>query len=430
MVSSTVTDTYIYHQNEQEQQLYDHLMKCVQTQSPAEVITLFRRLFIEGGLSPEPQIREAIENIIASKHVEEKFKYILNRCCHILINSWQINSDFQAAIPEFINLFHQIHPPNTSSSRTSRKIRMLVQDFLETEQYRTLDRLGRVIREHQKKKIEIATSVGGLINRYPYLYQHCLVSDDSNYEQRKIIRRIQLQTQKKLEVNLSHYVTYQVRLAQAVRQQRNSPEKHQQIIQKIENPTLLTDRELGVALKKLVGKVEGGYTYQELSRNFINHTNYVSSYKLFKDDLYEYIQQGIDPSYGKVSFNNKLYQNIQSIFPEANGQKPNELLLMRTSNQLLNYLVVESHHRPQHYVFVDLITNIGAAATVGLLLKLILACRKLKPVLEKKFSILFSHYESFNRDGVPWLIQAMENLNVAFSIYFGNADVSCLKYIM
>ena len=71
----------------------------------------------------------------------------------------------------------------------------------------------------------------------------------------------------------------------------------------------------------------------------------------------------------------------------------------------------------------------GVTGTVGMLLKLVLMCNKVKPYLEKRFSILFNHYEGFSQEGVPWLVQALENMQIAFSIHFGRADLSCLYQI-
>jgi hypothetical protein len=59
-----------------------------------------------------------------------------------------------------------------------------------------------------------------------------------------------------------------------------------------------------------------------------------------------------------------------------------------------------------------------------------LLCRKVKPYLEKRFSILFNHYESYSRDGVEWLIQALENLNVALSTNFGMVDLSYMHQLV
>ena len=56
-------------------------------------------------------------------------------------------------------------------------------------------------------------------------------------------------------------------------------------------------------------------------------------------------------------------------------------------------------------------------------------CRKVKPYLDKRFAILFNHYESFSRDGVPWLVKALEHLQLAFSVHFGQVDLTCLNHV-
>ncbi|MDX2244899.1 MAG: hypothetical protein NW224_29845, partial [Leptolyngbyaceae cyanobacterium bins.302] len=79
------------------------------------------------------------------------------------------------------------------------------------------------------------------------------------------------------------------------------------------------------------------------------------------------------------------------------------------------------------FLFVDLISNLGPALTTGLLLKIVLICRKVKPHLEKRFSILFSHYESSQREAVQWLVQAMEYLHLALSTNFSSLDLSFIS---
>jgi hypothetical protein len=82
--------------------------------------------------------------------------------------------------------------------------------------------------------------------------------------------------------------------------------------------------------------------------------------------------------------------------------------------------VVESPQQPHHFVFLDLSSNLGVTGSIGLLLKIVLFCRKVKSDLEKRFSILFNHYATFPRNKVFWLIEALENLNLAFSLNWGN----------
>lgn len=275
-------------------------------------------------------------------------------------------------------------------------------DFSTSEQYLTLQRLARVVEDDDSKKKftwnDQSVSVGQLIQRYPYLYEHCLLSEDSSFEHQQTVRQVQARIQRAFELDLSKYVMYQVRLAQLARR-KHSIQDAKQMLQGVQNPTLLTERELGTALKYFVGKPERGHSYRDLSQYFLRRTTEILSYEDFKHELFSYLISSVDQKYGKLQFNQRLYQKLQTMLPNYDHQKPNELLMMRTASQLLNYLIVESPQRPEHYVFVDMITNLGPTVTVALLLKLVLMCGKAKPHLERRFSILFSHYESQSQEG-------------------------------
>jgi hypothetical protein len=316
-----------------------------------------------------------------------------------------------------------------SRSRGRAALPKLVNQFTESEQYLTLQRLAKVINhsneDSSNSKTPATLAVGTLIPRYPYLYKHCLLSDDSTYEQQKIIKKIQAQKQQQFEVNLSQYVAHQVRKAQTAR--RETSISFNRSIQNIQNPTLLSDPELFFALKQFVGKVEGADTYRQLADRFTANASTAGSYRSFKDDLYEYLISSVtDDRYGKRQFNEKLYKQLQKTFPHNDAQKFNEFLMIRTCSQLLNFLVVESPARPNHFVFIDLISNLGPTQTTGLLLKIVLICGKVKPYLEKRLAILFGHYEFSTREGVVWLVKALENVNLALTTNFGKVDVSFL----
>lgn len=409
---------------DEEQILYDYWLERARADSPEELIEDFRRLFIEGRGYPDSRIYLALERLVKAKDAEIRFYNFFNRCCHILINRWQLQPTLQPAIPELIALLENLPPARAGQYGTSNSLRHLVKNFTLSDHYVKLQRLSRVISAKYNDKP--SSSVGTLINRYPYLYDHCLLGDESSQEHQQTVRQIKSKTERRFEVNLSRYVTYKVRIAQASR----SPEMMRdasRIIQPVQNPTLLNDKELNRALKQYVGKVEHGCTYRTLSQNFLANTVYTPTYQDFKNELYDYLITSVD--YGRGQFNQKLYDILKNTLPQCDHQKPSEFLMLRTSSQLLNYLVVESGQKPDHYLFLDMIGNMGVTRTMGLLLKVVLMCRKVKPYLEKRFSILFNHYEGFSRDGVPWLVKSLENLQLAFSIHFGKADLSCLRQI-
>lgn len=427
---STWTNQYSRQIESEAQQLYDHLLQQVQVTTPSQMVERFRALFVEGVGYPDPMIAAALDRLTSSKVAEQEFKFVLNRCCHILINRWQTRPQFQAIIPELIALFEDTPPrpvAEMSRSRSIRRLRELVRLFVESEQYITLRRLAQVISDAEVNSAG-SLPLGTLIRRYPFLYGHCLLAEGSTEEQQQTIKHLQLQAQRKYEVDLSQYVTYQVRRAKLAR--NVSPATASRIIQPVKNPTLLSDRELCYALKHFVGKAEGSSTCRDTAQRFLTHTSQVRTFGEFKDDLYQYITASVDSEYGRRQFNNQLHAQLNSIFPDSNSHHFTDFLLMRTCSQLLNFLVVESSQQPNHFVFIDLITNLGPTLTTSLLLKIVLLCRKIKPYLEKRFSILFNHYESYTRDGVQWLVTSMENVNLALSTNFGSMDLSFINQVV
>ncbi|MBE9182211.1 hypothetical protein IQ268_26960 [Oculatella sp. LEGE 06141] len=412
----------------EEQKLYDHLLYWIELEPPAEMLERFRLLFIDGTRYPDSEITEALDKVTASKLAPEEFRYVLNRCCHILINRWQSRSSFVMAIPHLIRLFEAIPPFSVTGiprARSVRRLRDLVTLFTQSEQYLTLCRLAQVLTEAAEVNTTSGTRpLGTLIRRYPYLYEHCLLSDDSTREHQLTVRQIQATMQRKFEIDLSQYVTYRVRSQLAA---QPNPSQAQRIIQPVTNPTLLADQDLSQALKHYVGRVEGSRTHRDLAHHFLSHSRHTSSYQAFKDDLYQYITASVDAEYGKRQFNNQLYAQLKSMLPDSNSQPLNDFLLVRTCSQLLNFLIVDNPAYPNHFVFVDLVMNLGPISTTGLLLKIVLLSRTVKPYLERRFSILFNHYEAYTRDAVVWLIEALENLNLALSAHFGAIDLSFIR---
>lgn len=408
----------------EEQKLYDHLLYWIELESPSEMLARFRHLFIHGAGYADAEMIAALRAVVNSKLATEDFRYVLNRCCHILINRWQARSQTQSAIPELIKLFET--PPSRGNlaathSASVRRQHQLVQQFTETEQYHTLYRLSQVLTEAEAIHGE-NRPLGTLIRRYPYLYEHCLMSEDSTQEQQCTVRQVKASMQRQFEIHLARYVTYQAhRSAVGL-----SSESTGRTPNPVHNPTLLNDRELNQALQYYTGKVDGHRTHRDLALNLLNQGGQPQSFGAFKNDLYEYITASVDSAYGRRKFNHQFHQYLNQTLPESNNQALNDFLLVRTCNRLLNFLVVDSPQQANHYVFIDLVTNLGAIVTTGLLLKVVLLCRKVIPGLERRLSILFSHYESHHRDAVYWLVQALENTNLALTTNFGSIRLTSL----
>lgn len=80
-------------------------------------------------------------------------------------------------------------------------------DILTTDYYKQIQRLAVIIGENQGRKNNLIPTkpkqetVGNLITRYPYLYDHCLLSVDSSSEQQQTVYQVKNQLEKNLKRN-------------------------------------------------------------------------------------------------------------------------------------------------------------------------------------------------------------------------------------
>ena len=410
-----------------EQIVYEHFLYVVRTETPVRVLERFRSLFIEGVNYSDNRIWTAIETLAFERTANQNFPLIINRCCYILVNHWQMQPSGQVPVASLVAMLAHLNDVRMTYSRVVRRLRQLLQFYLQGDDYPKLKRLNEVLNGNTSTKDTVGErQLGTLINRYPYLYEHSLVSEERTFENVETIKRVQRGLRKQQETNLSQYLTYQVRRSRLKAQLGEDAANN---LPSVINPTLLSTKELGMAFGQFAGKAEGNATYQDLSRGFVSHLQMQPIIKTFKGDLYDYIVSGVDSSYGRRSFNDRLYKTIDAILPDRDNQRLDELGLLRTCTHVLNHLVVESPSNPQHFIFMDMISNLGAVFTTGLLLKIVLICQKVKPLLESRLSILFNHYESSQCKGVPWLVRSLENWNVAGAIHFGKIDASALSFL-
>jgi hypothetical protein len=417
---------------ESEKILYDSILQWLQRDSSEQIVEKFRYLFIKGNGCDCPQARAALEAIVNSENASREFNFVFNRCCHLIINEWHINPRLRVKIPLLINQIALALPLNSTQSRTTRKLRGLVLSFQESEQYLKLKRLSNLIdRSQENRPIYKQQAISNLIQRYPYLHQQCLLGEDSSYEFKQTITNLQKGIQHRYELDLSRYITYRVRLVEIVRRYKANKQTKipKNIIQPVKNPTLLSDRDLDRGLRQYLGVRENGYTYHNFALKFRDNFAYINSHKELKQSFYEYLTVGFNCQYSKEVLNPKIFSYLDSILPDVHANKVDEFTLLRTCSLLLKFFVVDSIHNLNHYLFVDLIANLGEIKIIGLLLKIILLCDKAKPYLEQRFAILFAYYEPFTQDGVSWLINSLENLQLALSVHFGKVDLSLVKII-
>ena len=409
------------------QSIYTSLRNLAQTESPAEVLDNFRRLFIEGREYKDPSLRSILDKIVLSKQADRDFKLVLYQSCQILLDYWYLESQLSEPILGLIGLFENLPSSSVSASRRSSRWRQLVKNFSESEQYFKLKRFVRAIAPlDATNEISTCEPLGALLNRYPFLYKHCLLDEDSRIEYQRTVRKMRSRNQHNCEVALAQYLTYRARLVQIARA-RQLPASAGKLLRRVENPTLLNDDELKAALKQFSVKHQTNWTAENLSIDFLTNPTHNLTYKTFKDNLYQYLISIVDSEYGKRRFNKQVFEKLQGILPDCHSQKLSEFLILRTYTQLLNFFLIESPQNLNHSTFAEIVANLGTTQAAAFFLKLVLLYPKIQPHLENRLSLLFEYYEKIPQERIEWLIKFLENLQMAFSIAFGSVDLSALK---
>lgn len=418
-----------------EQRIYDHLLACVRSESPPDILHRFQVLFLGTSGYQEPEVRQAINAIVKSATQQEEFSLFLNRCCYILVNRWQTQLDCRYAISNLIDILAKAScmPSSLGRTQTTTRLRLLVKQFVKSTHFQRLRRFADFINPDAEASGQ--HPLVSLLQRYPYLYKHCLVSQGDTQEHQQVIHKAQTQAHQKFELDLSLYMTdllkRNARKPQDVIRTVGQPAiTGGRIIRPVHNPTLLSDSDLRNSLKQFVGKVDARNTHQDLAKQFLmQQTAAAASYKHFKNDFYEYLVSSVDTKFGRCRFNNQLHQCLRDMFSQSNDRCMNDFLMVRTCQQVLNFLVIESRRQPKHWIFMDLINNVGSTATISLVLKVVLICKKVKPYLEKRFGLLFNHYESQQQSSVQWLVHCFEKLNLAWCSQFGKFDYSYVSVL-
>ncbi|NJL87132.1 MAG: hypothetical protein HC886_16010 [Leptolyngbyaceae cyanobacterium SM1_1_3] len=251
--------------------LYQHLRYYQNQESADAVINRFSKLFIEALNYPDQEVWQVVSRLAGAAESDRRFKYTLNRCCYTLINYWYSQPRCHRAIPRLIELFEEL-PTDAPSSATSRRIRELVARFTQTEQYEALRHLRQVFVESDPGSISDGQQhqpVGTLLRHYPFLYDHNLLTKDSDHEQKRSIQNLKQQAEQKLGINLVRYNSYRL------------GHSHKAIA----NPTRLSNQQLDQALDYYTGKGYEKKTHKEFAGWFLAYSRSVKTFREFKEEL-------------------------------------------------------------------------------------------------------------------------------------------------
>jgi hypothetical protein len=390
-------------------QLYTHLAHCRRQEPPDQVLQRFQTLFVEGEGEgyPDKAIWETLLELIYSPEAEREFKYTLNRCSYTLVNPWYTQPRDHWAIPALVELFDDIPARNGQISDAAYRIRRLSQQFTETDQFAALQRFADLVRPGVDEGVDFSEQpVARQLRRYPFLYDsQLLVTKDSDQAQREHARELRKQGEAQLGVKLARWA----------RRQTDKP---------FPNPTRLEDAELQAALHHYTGKVSGHRSQRDMAHMFAAYSRTVRSFRDFKEEFLEYLiapLASVDPRYDSHTFTRTLRAFVRQTLSEFDDQIPKEYTIVSFCQKLVTFLVAEGRKNPIFRRFRSLLADAGHILSLGLLLRVVLFCERVKPWLENRLAVLFKHHEQSACGEAAWFVKVLEHTNVALTTNFNRA---------
>lgn len=418
--------------------VYEYLRQCAAIRSPSEVIQEFERLFHQGK-NEDPKVSKALEKIIFFPQAQQ-FNKFLSYCCYLILDCWLDKPKTIAYFPQLLNTFDTIGSVK-SYDRRRKQLIQLIKNYQQTESYLQLKAIIAIINPqtiaNHSLAIAIATNevvssssnsqrktiVNSYLLRYTYLYKYFCPQNAQIDRLTTFIHKLEQDRQKDFEILLSQHIIYRFRLKQLAKMKLLAKGAGK-IITKVDNPSLLSEKAFKIALQQYIGKIEYNQTILERSQRFIAENDLRNTYQVFKQDLSHFLTSNIQPRNSTYQFKPRLEQKLADIFPQSDAKPLNRTLILQTCRQLFSFLIVDPALTTEPKEFVELIANLGTAQVMMILLKIALICPESTADLEKKIYLIVTYYQLQNIQDARWLIKSLEHLLIAFSIYFGNIDVS------
>lgn len=414
--------------------VYDYLHHRAATQSALEVIQEFQHLF-QQGKNQNIQVSQALSKIAL---VPEQFDRFLSNCFYSVLNCWLDDPESIFQIPKLFDTLDLISTKKSLDRRRQQLFR-LIENYHQSNSYLQLKAIIAIVEPQTTSEYNLksALSTDGIGNsnrievnsclvRYPYLYQYFLPKSERFERLSRFVEQLQTNRQKDFEFSLSKHIIYRFRLKQLAKMKLLGKGAGK-MITKADNPSLLSEKALKVALQQYVGKIDREKTALEQAQSFIAENDLRNSYGVFKQDLHHFLSSNIQPRNSSYQFKHLLQQKLTEIFPQSDAKPLNRTLILQTCRQLFSFFIVDLSLPTDSDRFRELIANLGTAQAMLILVKLTLICPESKSDLEQKICSIATHYQLDSVQTTPWLIKSLEHLSIAFSIYFGKMDVSLVR---
>ena len=387
-----------------QERLYGFLVEIVQKSPPEEVLSEFKRLFIDFLDSVKLNNATGMYGIYFLE-TEQEFIYTVKRCFYIIANNWEAQRKYKH-IQQLIKLFDSYKHPRESNHTQTKMFQNWLKNFVESKEYKELKGLAY----KYKKQAQKYENQSNWANRYTsYLLVAQSFDSKRPTEQQEVARKLSQQMKDKFKFDLAMYIA---------RSQSASSSAT-----RYKNPSSLGDNVLRII--KMIVVRKGAFSYENLANIFLKQTEN-QTLKSFKENIHKYLFFTLENQELVNTVIQHLSEKLSSWKQEANEEIINSNLILRTCNRLIDCLTIENGKEPSP-LFILLLAGGNPLTLVIILLKIILISRNSRSHLEILIAHLINYYDRYPEKDCQWFINFLEYFNITFAIYAENIEYNLIR---
>lgn len=419
--------------SEERQKIYDPLLATLNDGSPSEYLVFLEYLLF----------KQSNLIIDIGQGNEDDISYIVNACCYCLINYLNLSRYDRDISPESLDLLTRLLKLLQEARNNS--LGYYLTPFFERQgentedtaimvpsHYERLEQLLKVYQERASKSKYFSASVGAVrsnhhrilsksIMRYPSIYADVLGTDANKVFRQKFAKEKQ-QKQQDYSVSLYQHLVYELSGGRTMIGGMVDIKGTTNL--KGDNPSRLEldDLRKSVNFFADISNTNSVAIFNKLVNS--------QSTEQFKWELHKTILDFLPERHQTSFFGTRLMARLGSLF--SHYVSLDSAKLVSIISRLLSFLIIEGDHN--HYIFVNLLSNIGSKRVLGMLVNLARLCPDkdkfpLKDEIDRRLAWLFKHYSDYPEIEVQWLIRLLENYNVATAVIFEKFDIQGLKML-
>ncbi|TYQ27808.1 hypothetical protein PseudUWO311_07240 [Pseudanabaena sp. UWO311] len=384
-----------------QQRIYEFFLEIVRRKSPDEVLADFKNLFVNFSESHNPEITEALDQILTAYN-EKEFFYTLRRCCYILINNWTVSNN-RVSIQSLIDIFSHPSIHKKPKSIKLRTIRIWLQMFIQSEDFQSLQLFALHLDDHHKQDQKWGNRFASYLLAYQY------TNPASPLEQRQAANLLAQKLKNKFKFDLAMYTA---------RVGNHSSLQNQQT-----NPTSLSNNVINLVTLMLTKK--SVLNCQKLAINFLENTK-DSSYQEFKISLLKYLDFSVTDVEISETVQTKLQDGLLEFKSNHDDYPVNISLILKATKYLISEITISDRDQPTE-LFNILLHHTNPINLVVLLLKILLISESIRPYLELRVAAIIKYYSQYSETKCKSVIAFIDMLNIALAIYAGETRYNIVK---